>query len=835
MANMYNPTGGKTAFTTRKYGFKNGDGVVGNLTVLKNLTINGTLTFGNASVDNFIIKGRVSTMTAAGSAVDIDSTYTSGELMEMRATVSSWTGVAGSFKGYYFRAETTAANASYGLRGMEVFSVANITSGSTGLGSLQGLYVESALKHGTASWTLGGSGCAIEANIAIYTGAGTLTVTNDFACLRAKIGGANGAADYTKFNGIEVVATDGESSTRVFGDAIAIQDPLAGDNYASDWTNAIYIMAGCVTGINMAATSGTTDQIKLISAAGANALNIDAGTTDHTGATIITCDLDVNSAGVKFINADIDVGTALSSSEYVYGIYFDIAGAAGDNAGAGLWAFYAKGDVTSGAPVVGLELATAFDTGIIISAATTTGINITGNATDGIKIQSGAFTDAIDIAGTTTNGINMAACSTAGIVMAGGASYNPIHIGTKANAANSGLILTGGADDFGGILVFCDDGGAALSATTSPAWFRYLITKDDQSSGATATGGYFQLKTKPTSAIAMNTGSYTATKSFLEIGSGGVTLTNGAELAVINAGVGMSASLVNTSGRFSGIDVNINTSTNTITDTIADTAGIHIRKTTSSTYGWPVGLKINNNGATTGIHIGTCGTRAMAIGVSNTRAINIGVPYAGGSTSTGMKTLTDDTTWSNGAPVGFYFDDQGVALTAWGECFTVGQAVLTASTAAGQSGWPYTAFFYLDIEANITTATNQHWANVMTSAIIGGGVTVDGFTSHGVSSLHTSCDINGTLAANNTMSNISFGGNSTGTINGVWVCMHIRDTTGNFSAWTKFDTNAIGCYTTAYTGNDTFVANNKGTFTQAGQLRIMIGANTYYIPYGTVA
>jgi len=41
--------------------------------------------------------------------------------------------------------------------------------------------------------------------------------------------------------------------------------------------------------------------------------------------------------------------------------------------------------------------------------------------------------------------------------------------------------------------------------------------------------------------------------------------------------------------------------------------------------------------------------------------------------------------------------------------------------------------------------------------------------------------------------------------------------------------------TTAYTGNGAWVPNNKGTFTQCGQLQILIGSETYYIPYGTVA
>jgi len=44
-----------------------------------------------------------------------------------------------------------------------------------------------------------------------------------------------------------------------------------------------------------------------------------------------------------------------------------------------------------------------------------------------------------------------------------------------------------------------------------------------------------------------------------------------------------------------------------------------------------------------------------------------------------------------------------------------------------------------------------------------------------------------------------------------------------------------GCVVNTYTGNSNFVPNNKGTFTQEGQLKIKIGSSTYYIPYGTVA
>jgi hypothetical protein len=40
---------------------------------------------------------------------------------------------------------------------------------------------------------------------------------------------------------------------------------------------------------------------------------------------------------------------------------------------------------------------------------------------------------------------------------------------------------------------------------------------------------------------------------------------------------------------------------------------------------------------------------------------------------------------------------------------------------------------------------------------------------------------------------------------------------------------------TSFAGNGAWVPGNKGTFTQCGQLKILIGTNQYYIPYGTVA
>ena len=240
----------------RKFGWHSGKLKCRELEVDQSLSL-GSLDFGSVELDTILLNGRFTTSSIAGAALSLGATYTYPELMEMRCTVTSWTGIAGSFKGYYFRAETTSGNASYGIRGMEIFGVANITSGTTGLANCDGLYVEQCIKHGAASWTLGGYNSAIEANISLYTGAGTLTITNYTAALKARVQGANGVADYTKIHGIVIECRDNESSTRKFGSAITIQDPS--DPYASDWTVGLNITAGCTTAISIGtATTGIT-------------------------------------------------------------------------------------------------------------------------------------------------------------------------------------------------------------------------------------------------------------------------------------------------------------------------------------------------------------------------------------------------------------------------------------------------------------------------------------------------------------------------------------------------------------------------------------------------
>jgi len=239
------------------------------------------------------------------------------------------------------------------------------------------------------------------------------------------------------------------------------------------------------------------------------------------------------------------------------------------------------------------------------------------------------------------------------------------------------------------------------------------------------------------------------------------------------------------------------------------------------------GLNINI-GCTTGVKISTCSSYAIDIGTGSKRAILIGRPWVG-TGETGMKSITDGTSWNAGAPVGFYFGDGGAALTAWGECFTVNQTILTASTGGTHTGWPYTGFFVTDVEANVTDNGSNHWPTLMTSFCIGTGVTLDGFTV-GASSHHASVDVNGTLASGSKLSCISFGGNWPGTISGAFVVpLHVRPTNQNWTSFVKFESATNGCFQTEGSSTGT-LTNCPHSGNPAYWLKIDIAGTNYCVP-----
>jgi len=186
-----------------------------------------------------------------------------------------------------------------------------------------------------------------------------------------------------------------------------------------------------------------------------------------------------------------------------------------------------------------------------------------------------------------------------------------------------------------------------------------------------------------------------------------------------------------------------------------------------------------------------------------THALLIGAP----STSSGSGHPIGTAYSATGAPVGIYFDDAGVAITSWGEGFTVGTVYTAASTAQGQTGMPYTAFFYNDVRAAFNGAASCGWSTAMTSFCMTGALA--GFDNVGVSSLHTSVDLNATssLSEETTLSCISFGGNwIAGTYDastdGLIVPLNVRPTNQNWSAFLHLPASANGCYE-AYAGEGT--------------------------------
>ena len=483
------------------------------------------------------------------------------------------------------------------------------------------------------------------------------------------------------------LAISGDGTT-----GLGITDGFSGVNMISldgtASTAGINLSGDCATGILVA--GDTTDAISITGACGDNGLEI-SGACTGSAIEIVTGGFGI---GVN-VNADGTTGIAVANT-------------------------------FSGTTMLAL------------AGTGTDGINISGICGDAIEISAAATTTGLNISADCVTGITISAQTTAGITCAGGASYNPIHIGAKDNVANAGLILVGATDDTGGVMIFADDGGAALGNVTSPIWARYLITVN-QSGGATATGMFAQIKTQGTRVL--TTGGYTALKAYNQTGT--VTLVTGAEHAIINAGMTLEGNFVNTSGRMSGIDVNINTSTYTITDTAADSAGIHIRKTSTSTYGWPVGIKINDGGATTGIEIGTCTDGINFSGLCGGHAIDTA---AYGDIVIGNRTAASGLSISTGGfhqglLVAVEYDAEGVANTTdyigCAAIFNYNHNLTCATGGFGTSGMATIASHY-DIKKEIygSGGLSCGWFPIWAEAA---GTNARIRASAGARSLHIQC------------------------------------------------------------------------------------------------
>ncbi|MFH1111920.1 MAG: hypothetical protein V1712_02515 [Patescibacteria group bacterium] len=308
-----------------------GDGVktinIGDGTGANTITIGG----GDASI--IVVNGRIASEAIAGTNIGLDSSYTYGEGVELKYDVDDWTGIAGSFKGYYFRTEANVGHATYGLRGMEVYSVLDIDSGTTGIGSLTGLYSELLVKAPATSYTIDGYPNAFEGTFDYEAAtAGTTTITNGVAAGVFKIQTATGLASYTNLDGVRIIGRDADA-VRVMGDGLAIENDAVGSH--ATWTNAIAISAGAAYGLNITGTMSTAD-IKLgngalIANGDANTLTITEANLVLTAARTITASeenhgLDVNFTGTMGSSSGAVAGnfimtTAGTSGAWASGIY----------------------------------------------------------------------------------------------------------------------------------------------------------------------------------------------------------------------------------------------------------------------------------------------------------------------------------------------------------------------------------------------------------------------------------------------------------------------------------------------------------------------------------
>lgn len=462
------------------------------LTVRGDLTVLGTFYMGDASTDNFILKGRFSTMTVAGANVELDSSYTSGELWEIKTKVTSWAGIAGSFKGYYFRAEAGLGNASqvYGLRGMEVFGVSNITSGSDGLQQLSGLYVSAYVKAYAGSYTIPYV-YGIEANVG--TEALTALTITQAACVYATLQTTSGLADYSKWHGI--IVEGGDASSRTYGHAIVVQNPTWSGCATQTWTTGLYINEACTTGISIA---GVTTTAFAISGDCTTAISITGGVS---AANVISIAATASTAGIN-ISADCTTGITISAQttagitisgatadgilisgacsdairisgsnstsaihitgDQVIGLLYDVDAAANEGikimvddgitvtTGISLARTTTTGICTTGISIdtdgtTGLSIGTGFTgadmivlagtgstSGIRVSGACATAVQVTGSATTAFGILTGTFGTGISLAGTITTGISLAVAN--GATTTTGISMTCTGTGTITNA-----------------------------------------------------------------------------------------------------------------------------------------------------------------------------------------------------------------------------------------------------------------------------------------------------------------------------------------------------------------------------------------------------------------
>ena len=298
----------------RRFGWHSGTMSCKNARILGDLTIQDTLIFGDVSFGALAVKGRMSSGTKAGSAIDIDANYAYGQGHEFRWTISSWSGTGNSFDGQYIRAQSDIDNASGTMHGIQVFSVAN----ASGIADLQGAFVQAYVK-GDSTDTVG-QAYGIHGEFSMDgIRSNTITLTTEVAAIFGRIlsGKVN---DYTKIHGQILRFGDMDGGSRTYGNGILIEDD-AGTSGTSVLTTGLNISLACTTGITLsgAVTTGidfTATTLALDSSRTNSAIAIG----DRLGAKTITMAAATNHLDPVQINLSI-AGVDPTAGSTINGIY----------------------------------------------------------------------------------------------------------------------------------------------------------------------------------------------------------------------------------------------------------------------------------------------------------------------------------------------------------------------------------------------------------------------------------------------------------------------------------------------------------------------------------
>jgi len=174
-------------------------------------------------------------------------------------------------------------------------------------------------------------------------------------------------------------------------------------------------------------------------------------------------------------------------------------------------------------------------------------------------------------------------------------------------------------------------------------------------------------------------------------------------------------------------------------------------------------------------------------------------------------------------------DDGGAVISGSGAAYLFGsRRLLLTAAQTGNNSW-YGGCDRVEVNSDCSAVTGHvagHWGYLEMKA--SSKVNVAGAVRGQIDCPSTA--VVGTLAGAFMAASNDLSGTHTGPICAMAV------TTPVAGSWDGLvGIQSTECVVTSFTGNTTFAANSKGSFTQVGQIKIYVGGSLYYIPYGTVA